>query len=209
MTWDLVEQTGTSAEGIYEILKHHRLLPASLELAASVCTSMATGGSHFIIYDGADEVANVFISGVVEGESAQLDLVPVTRYFRTGFDDQFMEAMQPLLELLFSTFMVRRITAAFPATRSRTKRALCSLGFKPEGRIREGVALYNRAPEDIRILGLLRQDYLQETEPSEAGIRPDEPEGLASDYSDDHRLHSRFGGPGGETSSYGSQISAE
>lgn len=164
MTWKLVESESISPEAVYEILKHHRLLPASVELAASVCNSMAVGGHHFIIADGTEEVANIFLSGLTPGESVQLDLVPVARHFRTGFDSPFLGAMEPLLERLFGALQVRRITSAFPASRKRTKRALCSIGFKPEGRIREGVALYNRDPEDIRVLGLLKKDYLSPKE---------------------------------------------
>jgi hypothetical protein len=162
MTWTLTENEGLTPQVVYEVLKHHRLLPASVELAASACNNIAVGGSHFAMTDGGEEIASVFISGIVHGEQAQLDIVPVAKHFRTGFDDPLRAAMIPLLNILFKEFNLRRITSAIPESRSRTKRALCSLGFKPEGRIRDGVVLHDKPPEDIRILGLLRGDFLEE-----------------------------------------------
>lgn len=162
MTWTLIENQDLTPQVVYEVFKHHRLLPASVELAASACNRIAVGGSHFIMVGDGEDIASVFISGIVHGEQAQLDIVPVAKHFRTGFDDPLRDAMIPLLTILFEEFDLRRITSVIPESRSRTKRALCSLGFKPEGRIREGVALYNKPPEDMRILGLLRVDFLEE-----------------------------------------------
>jgi hypothetical protein len=162
MTWTLVENQDLTPQVVYEVLKHHRLLPASMELAASACNNIAVGGSHFMMVDEGEDIASVFISGIVHGEQAQLDIVPVAKHFRTGFDDPLRDAMVPLLTILFTEFDLRRITSVIPASRSRTKRALCSLGFKPEGRIRDGVVLHNKPPEDMRILGLLRTDFLEE-----------------------------------------------
>lgn len=162
MTWVLTENQDLTPQVVYEVFKHHRLLPASMELAASTCNSIAVGGSHFVMTNGGEDIASVFISGIVHGEEAKLDIVPVAKHFRTGFDDPLRDAMVPLLTILFEEFDLRRITSVIPESRSRTKRALCSLGFKPEGRIREGVVLYNKPPEDMRILGLLRADFLEE-----------------------------------------------
>ena len=162
MTWALVENKEVNPQSVYEILKHHRLLPASVELAANACNNIAIGGSHFVLLDGAENVASIFVSCIVSGETAQIDLVPVTRYFRTGFDEPLRDAVTPLLDVMFKEFSLRRITSMFPASRSRTKRALSTLGFVPEGRIRDGVVLYNRPPEDIRVLGLLRTEFMEE-----------------------------------------------
>jgi len=162
MTWTLVENQDLTPQVVYEVLKHHRLLPASVELAASTCNAIAVGGSHFTMVDDGEDIASVFVSCITHGEEAKLDIVPVGRYFRTGFDDPLRTAMKPLLKILFEEFNLRRITSAIPESRSRTKRALCSLGFKPEGRIRDGVVLYDKPPEDLRILGLLRDDFFEE-----------------------------------------------
>ena len=162
MTWTLVENQDLTPQVVYEVFKHHRLLPASVELAASTCNRIAVGGTHFLMTGDGQDIASVFISGVVHGEQAELDIVPVAKHFRTGFDDPLRDAMIPLLKILFEEFDLRRITSVIPESRSRTKRALCSLGFKPEGRIRDGVVLHDKPPEDMRILGLLRSDFIKE-----------------------------------------------
>lgn len=161
MTWQLIESKSVSAQQVYEILKKHRLLPASIELSAGICNSLASSGTHYLVYCDEEntEIADVFVSGVIQGDSAQLDLIPVAKFFRTGFDEPLREAMNPLLNMLFNTAGARRLTSSVPASRSRTKRALCSLGFVPEGRLRSGVALYDKKPEDLRVLGMVREDF--------------------------------------------------
>ena len=157
MNW-VIEENENSPQIVYDILKNHKLLPESLPMAASVCNSVGSSGSRFSITEDDELRCEVFVSGIVPGESASLDLVPVASHFRHGYHEALSEVMTPLIEHLFSDLDVRRISAVIPASRSRTKRALCSLGFAVEGRLREAVKLHNEEPQDLRILGLLKSD---------------------------------------------------
>lgn len=157
MSWE-IEELDPSAEDIYALLKRHRLIPESPYAAAGACRALE-GGAHYRITSDGDHVGDLFVSGVIDGDTANIDLVPVPKYFRAGFDADFADATAPIFKALFSRHSIRRVTSIVPASRSRTKRALCSLGFKPEGRMREGVVLYKGEVEDLRILGLLEEYY--------------------------------------------------
>lgn len=163
MIWTIT-RAETDAGQVFDLLKHHRLLPESEQVSAAICNSLGRGERHTIT-DGESLVANVYVT--LDGPTgiAQLDLVPVTKYFRSEFDEPLRGVMIPLLASLFDDRGARRIEASVPETRSRTRRALCSIGFKPEGRCREAVVLFGKVPEDIRMLGLLPQ-YMK-TEESE------------------------------------------
>ena len=91
-----------------------------------------------------------------------MDFIPVAKHFRSGFHEHFKEAMAPIIDDLFNGFGVRRVTSAIPESRSRTKKALCVLGFSVEGRLREAVRLHGKPPEDLRMLGMVRSDYDKE-----------------------------------------------
>jgi len=160
MTWVLQVSDDTKPEHVYELLKHHRLLPQSEVMAASICNGLGSG-TRYMLMDGDTTVANLFVTGVAPMEIAQLDLIPVVQFFRTGFDAPLRKSVMPILKALFEEEKVRRIESSIPASRSRTKRALCSLGFKPEGRLREGIVLYGKEPEDIRMLGMMPYDMPQ------------------------------------------------
>jgi hypothetical protein len=157
MNW-AIEETEINPQIVYDILKNHKLLPESTPMAASACNSIGSSGARFSITEDEELRCEVFVSEIIPGETASLDLVPVASYFRHGYHEAFSEVMTPLIEHLFSEMGVRRISAAIPASRSRTKRALCSLGFAVEGRLREAVKLHNEEPQDLRILGLLKSD---------------------------------------------------
>jgi len=158
--WTATENPALSAEQVYEVLTKHQLLPESPVMAAATCNAMSAECRHFKIADESGEVvANVFVSGIADGEEATLDIIPVAKHFRSGFDDPLKEAMRPILNILFNEHRVRRVNACAPFSRSRTKRALCALGFVHEGRKRGGVHLFGCQPEDLRELGLLREEY--------------------------------------------------
>ena len=157
MTWT-IELLDTPAEEVYALLKRHRLVPDSRFAAAAACKVLASG-DHHRIFDGESVVADLFVSGVLDDDTAAVDLVPVPRYFRTGFDVPFAEATAPVFDALFVERGIRRITAIVPASRSRTKRALKSIGFKPEGNMTDGLNLYKTGVEDLKILGLLEPWY--------------------------------------------------
>lgn len=159
-TWITKENENLTAEAVYGILSRHNLLPESAVQAAAVCNAMSRSAKHFeIIGIGGEVVANVFVSDIIDGEDANLDLVPVAEHFRFGFEPMFAEAMAPIIDGMFSRHNLRRISAAVPYSRSRTKRALCSIGFKHEGRKEQGVRLAGEKPEDLRMLGLLREEH--------------------------------------------------
>jgi hypothetical protein len=163
MAWTAELSEDMSPNVVYEVLKKHRLLPESVVASASVCNAVGTSGVRFTVKDETGEhVADVFVSDVEEGETAAIDLIPVAKHFRTGYHEDFKAAMSPILHDLFEGFGVRRVSSALPESRSRTKRALCVLGFKVEGRIRDAVKLHGKPPEDLRVLGLLRSEYDKE-----------------------------------------------
>jgi len=120
---------------------------------------MAYQGRHFVVTEGdGQEVANIFVSDVQEGETASLDFIPVPKYFRSGFDEDLRGAVMPVLTGIFRGSGVRRLNSLVPSSRSKTKRALCSLGFVVEGRMRDAVRFHGKEPEDIRVLGMLSDD---------------------------------------------------
>lgn len=157
--WIAHENQNVTSKDVYDILSRHKLLPMNPAHAAALCNSIADSGFHYEVREAQNIVANVFVTSVIDGESAVFDLIPVPRNFRVGFDEPISEACEPILTALFNERHVRRITAYAPYSRSRTKRALCALGFVHEGRIQQGIHLHGEEPEDLRILGLIREDY--------------------------------------------------
>jgi len=160
MTWTVETSNEMNPNVVYAVLKKHKLLPESVAASASVCNVVGTSGARFLIKDeSGDVVCNVFVSSVEPDETASLDIIPVAKYFRADYADDFRSAMAPVLDDLFNELKVRRVASLIPESRSRTKRALCALGFVVEGRARKAVRLHGREPEDLRILGLLKSDY--------------------------------------------------
>ncbi len=159
--WVLRKNEEMDPQTVFKVFTKHRLLPESVGLAASLCNAIGTTGQRFTISKDDEDIGEVFISGLQAGESASLDLVPVAEHFRHGYEADFGEAMKPLLDDLFIELKARRIGSSFPASRSRTKRALVSLGFVIEGRLRDAIKLNNEEPQDLRIVGLTRTDYLK------------------------------------------------
>jgi len=161
------ERTENNPQIVFDILKKHKLLPDSMPHCAAACNALGSGGERFSLESDGELMAEVFVSGVVPHESASMDIIPVTKHFRFGYHEAFIEAMSPIFDDLFNEFDVRRVSAAIPASRSRTKKALCVLGFKIEGRIREAIKLHNENPQDMRMLGLLKSDYVAESDTEE------------------------------------------
>jgi len=157
MAW-FAEKKDNNPQIVLDVLKKHRLLPENLPYAAAMCNEMGAGHRFQLTVEGALR-CEVFVSSVVPGEQASLVLVPVAEHFRHGYHEDFVEAFAPLFHDLFQEMDVRRINAAIPATRSRTKRALCVLGFSVEGRMKDAVKLHNEEPQDLRVLGLTKDAY--------------------------------------------------
>ena len=168
MNWKL-RHIETKAEDVFELLKRHRLLHESVEASAYACRALGDpelSTRYRIEDDGGDRVCDVFLTSVILHDTAMIDLVPVPKHFRRGFDDAFAAAMRGVLGPAFAKdcYDLRRITSLVPASRSRTKRALCALGFKPEGRMREAVNLHRDGIQDLRVLGLLKSEYEGESD---------------------------------------------
>ena len=159
--WELRENDNVSPQAVYDVLKKHRLLPESVVYAAGVCNSIGAGGKRFTISSDDVDICEIFVSGIEAGEAASIDLVPVAEHFRRGYEEDFRGVMKPIFDDLFLEMKVRRIGASFPASRSRTKRAFGSLGFSIEGRLTDAIKLNNEEPQDLRIVGLTRHNYLK------------------------------------------------
>ena len=162
MEWTLVEYGPANPKDIFDLLSKHKLLPESVELSASLCNSVGSDGQRYQVVDGDTLIADIIVSSVMPGEACSVDVVPVAKHFRSGYHDKIREAVQPLLAELFDGYNVRRVSAVVPATRSRTKKLLSSLGFVAEGRQRDALKLYGKEPEDLRMLGMTRREYDKE-----------------------------------------------
>ena len=164
MTWELksIPQHKVSPELMYDVGRRHKLVPDSASVAVASCRALAHDGMVSVLYDGEAQIGTVVISGLVQGEQAELDFIPVGKHFRKLHKKELVAAMAPLLGELFGRLKVRRITSYVPESRSRAYRALCSLGFGEEGKMREGCHLRNRDPEGLFILGLLPEDVVKE-----------------------------------------------
>jgi len=160
MTWTIDRSEEMDPSVVYDILKRHKLLPESVVASASMCNNVGTSGIRFTLTNEEGEhVGDVFVSDIETGETASMDFVPVAKHFRAGYHEEFQEVMAPVLSDLFEEFDVRRVTSSVPESRSRTKRALCVLGFSIEGRMRDAVKLHGKIPEDLRLLGMTKADY--------------------------------------------------
>lgn len=159
MEWVLEAMGKASSEEVYALMREHRLIAESPYMAADACTALQNADHYEVRAESGQKVADIFVSAVYPGESAVLDIVPVSRFFRGGFDEPLASAVSPLLASLFDGEGVRRITSTFPASRPRTKRALDALGFEPEGRMESAVRLYGEEPTALRIFGLLASKW--------------------------------------------------
>jgi hypothetical protein len=151
-----------TAAWLYEICRGHRLVPDNPEVAVASYRSLASEADVYKLMADEDEIGTVIISGKVEGETAVLDFIPVSRHFRSNYTVRLRRALTPLWVDLFEHDKIRRLTALAPVSRTRTIRALKKCGFVSEGVMREGTMLKDKEPEDVAILGLLALEYLTE-----------------------------------------------
>jgi hypothetical protein len=148
-------------ELVYEISRRHRLVPANPAAAVLSFRSIAACGIVGSISEDGEQIATVIVSGILDGESADLDIIPVSKHFRRpkARGDELLSVMRPLLRELFETHRVRRLSAAVPASRRRAISALEALGFAHEGVKRYGVVIDGEDPEDLVLMGLLAGDH--------------------------------------------------
>lgn len=143
---------------IYDVYRRHRLVPDSVPLAFSSFKSLAATGEVYRVVADDAVVATVIVSGVVPGERADVDLVPVSKFFRGGYEEELRLALSPIWRDAFDRHKVRRLTAGVPASRRRTVKAFRALGFMVEGVLRDGAKIVDRDPEDLVLLGMLPSD---------------------------------------------------
>jgi len=168
MTWSAiaVPQEEITAEMLFELSKKHRLVQEDAELAVDRLVAISPGCIVFEIKDEEERViATAIISDIRDGESADVDLVPVTKYFSpVGKDGQpngtqcnelVRDALQPIFLRLLEGRGLRRLTAMIPKSRSRTFKALRECGFRKEGVMRDAIQLKGQGPEDVVIMGML------------------------------------------------------
>jgi len=158
MSWSAYV-TRMSPNDLYSLLEKHRLLPASESVLPHII-AVSERGSFVKMMNGEDEVATVIFSNVVENESFEIDLIVNPAYFIEGqYEQPLKDCLGPVIGDMFMATGARRLSSAVPKTRSRTKYALMSLGFKREGQLREAAHFFGREPEDVIALGLLRTEW--------------------------------------------------
>ena len=165
MTWSTNQISPVTPIALYDIGKRHRLLPESVSGMIESYRSLADRCFLFSVLSLGDngdrpgEVASVIVSNIVDDESADIDLIPFSDYFRDGFQEKIVAAMAPVLAPLFAMHNVRRVQSFVPFSRPRTVRALRACGFSVEGRLRDAAKIRGQEPEDVLVLGLLRKEY--------------------------------------------------
>jgi hypothetical protein len=152
---------------LYDLSKKHNLVPDSTHQALRCYQNLATNSMALKLKDGDEEVATIVISSLVERECAELDLIPKGSYFQRRYKKSLVTALGPLWLVLFNHMQLRRITSFVPRSRARTRRALKAVGFRVEGVIREGIKLARKDPEDLYVMGLLREEVILPEEDSD------------------------------------------
>jgi len=151
-------------EDILEMILRHRLMPVNpLEAAASCCAIRRSDQS--VLLEGDEVVGKVFVNIQESRATGSIDLIPVPKYFRSVDDyrEQLRGAMVGMLKDIFAQPGFRRLSAYVPDSRGRTKKALRAIGFKMEGKIRDGVHFRRSdSPEDLYVLGLTASDFDKE-----------------------------------------------
>lgn len=170
MTWTAVavKPEDVTAEFLYELSEKHRLIPENLTAAIEYYQAICHSCAVIQVIDGDDSeiVADVIISDIADGDSAQIDMVPRPKYFAPILPDgsrnpdpyqqKIEDALAPVFTKLITGRNLRRLTAMVPKSRSRTFKALKACGFKKEGVMRQAVKFKGRTEaEDLVIMGML------------------------------------------------------
>lgn len=167
-TWEIkrVPQDEVTAEFLFKVAKRHGLMFDNVERMISYYRGIVEGCIVLeILKDDGDRAAYVIISDVVEGESASVDMILVSKHYApilpdesknpVPYNDLTAAALIPVLDRLMDAKQLRRVTATVPKSRSRTFHALEACGFKKEGVMRRAVKFSGKDVEDLVIMGLL------------------------------------------------------
>lgn len=177
MSWTLGGSEFWMPDRIYDLAQKHRLVPdLPPEFLVKHFQAVSAGTTIYRVFDGAEAVATILVSGLIPMYRCDIDLIPVPKHFERGFEDTWREAVYPLVDTLFAQHGLFRIQAQVPETRKKTREALKLLGFMQEGRARDAVRFrppgYRQSSEaeDVILMGLLSQDWKakQKTVPQEA-----------------------------------------
>ena len=109
------------------------------------------------VNDVEDIVGYLIITDINDGENANVDFIPNTKFFAPGeeYHDNIYDAVHPIMVKLMEGRHLRRVTSMVPQTRCRTKKALKACGFKVEGVMRDAIKFKGKEPESITIMGIL------------------------------------------------------
>lgn len=167
-TWTIrrVDPATATPEYLFDLIKRHRMLPDNVDIAVAYCRTAAASCLVLeIMNENHEKVADAIISEIVEGDSATLDLMVVSKFYArfnadktengVPFNDLTRDALRPAIVRLIEARNLRRITAAIPRSRNRTFSALVACGFSREGVMRRAVKLRGKDPEDLVIMGFL------------------------------------------------------
>ena len=167
-TWTIrrVDQATATPEYLFDLIKKHRMLPDNVDVAVAYCRNAAASCLVLeIMNESHEKVADAIISEIIDGDSATLDLMVVSKFYArfnadksendVPFNDLTRDALRPALVRLVEARSLRRITAAIPRSRNRTFNALIECGFSREGVMRRAVKLRGKDPEDLVIMGFL------------------------------------------------------
>lgn len=155
---EVIPKGEVSAQYLYDLSSKHRLVIDNLPDAIDRYRAVSPECAIFLITeaDTGHEVAQVVVSGVIAGDSANIDFIPQPSYFAPGsdYEPHLRKALKPLLAGLMDLRQLNRIQSFVPKSRSRTVRALRSCGFVKEGVMRDAITL-SRGLENVVVMGLL------------------------------------------------------
>lgn len=156
MTWTAEARSNVTPKDLYDLSAAHKLMPNDMAAAIQAFRLLASEVEWWdISTEGKEKVADVLVFASNPG-IASLVLVPVPEFFAPSVDFQadFSAAMHKILAWVFGSGS-RKIESEVPVSRSRTKKALTSIGFQFEGKRKLGVHFHGREPEDTFLLGML------------------------------------------------------
>lgn len=146
-----------SAEFLYDVSRKHGLLQERPAATVSNLLQTARDAQVFAMYQGSDHVATLIISRIAEGWSAEADMIPVRKWFRGNQGDNLRRVVRPIILDVMDEYRLQRITSWVPASRVRAARALEACGFRREGTMRLAVQLDGHDPEDLLVLGFVKE----------------------------------------------------
>lgn len=159
MNWKIesVPLDQVTPDYLYELSERHRMTHYNPAIAASNFVNMCGHCVIFKITDDGNEVAHIVVSNIVKGEEADVDFIPIPRYFKPedNYESELRRLLNPILAFLLKEWKLRRLNSDVLKSRHRTVSALKSCGFRKEGVKRSGIRLKNGDVENLVRMGLL------------------------------------------------------